>query len=58
MKMKLGFAHILTLIFVVFKLIGFIDKWSWWLVFLPVIIVFALAVLMSILEGLIEGRKS
>lgn len=30
----MSFFNVLTLIFVVFKLLGFIT-WSWWLVFLP-----------------------
>ena len=34
----MGFTEVLTLIFVTLKLIGTID-WSWWLVFLPEIIV-------------------
>ena len=33
----MGFAEILTLIFVVMKIIGVIE-WSWWLVLLPEII--------------------
>lgn len=35
--MKLGFCHILTLIFVIAKLTNYID-WSWWWVFAPLII--------------------
>lgn len=34
----MGFAEMLTIIFVIMKLLGFID-WSWWLVWLPEIIV-------------------
>ena len=41
MKISLGFLGALTLIFVVAKLWGIVD-WSWWLVFLPVIISFGL----------------
>lgn len=33
----LGLSTVLTLIFLVLKLVGVID-WSWWLVFLPTII--------------------
>jgi hypothetical protein len=47
--MKLGLLGILTVIFVVSKLAGWID-WSWWLVFLPAyggmvlgLLIFALA---------------
>lgn len=34
-KTGLGFLSILTLIFVVAKILGFLS-WSWWLVFLPI----------------------
>lgn len=33
----MGFLEVLTIIFVVMKLVGLID-WSWWLVLLPSII--------------------
>jgi len=33
----MGFGEILTIIFVLLKVFGFI-AWSWWLVFLPLII--------------------
>ena len=36
-QMGLGLTSILTLIFVVAKLLGVID-WSWWLVFSPTLI--------------------
>lgn len=36
----IGFLSILTLIFVVAKITGFLS-WSWWLVFLPVMLPFA-----------------
>lgn len=35
--MRIGFADLLTLLFVAFKLAGVIS-WSWWLVLLPSII--------------------
>jgi hypothetical protein len=41
-KFSLGFFSILTLIFVVAKLAGAID-WSWWLVFLPMLIPIGIA---------------
>lgn len=44
MKIELGFCSILTLIFVIAKLGGWIT-WSWWLVFLPVIIGFTISML-------------
>lgn len=40
----IGFLSILTLIFVVAKITGFLS-WSWWLVFLPVILPFAFMLL-------------
>lgn len=43
----MGFASILTLIFIVLKLVGVID-WSWLIVFLPIIISVGLTVLITI----------
>jgi len=43
----MGFTEILTIIFVVLKLIGVIS-WSWWLVFMPEIIAVALYILFLI----------
>lgn len=40
----MGLAEVLTITFVVLKLTGVID-WSWWLVFLPEIIVLVLLAL-------------
>lgn len=37
MKINLGFSSLLTLVFVVAKLMGLV-AWSWWVVFAPVII--------------------
>lgn len=45
--MKLGFFSLLTLIFVVMKLLEVIT-WSWWLVFSPLLIGFVLAVLLAV----------
>ena len=39
-----GFAHILTIIFVIAKIVGYIE-WSWWLVLLPSIISIGLSIL-------------
>lgn len=39
--MKLGFLGLLTLIFIVLKLVGTIT-WSWWLVFSPSILSFVI----------------
>lgn len=46
----IGFLELLTLIFVVAKLLSFIT-WSWWLVFLPII----LKVVLSLIVGFIDG---
>ena len=40
----IGFAHILTIIFVIAKIVGYIE-WSWWLVLLPSIISIGLSLL-------------
>ena len=45
----MGFTEILTIVFIVLKLIGIIN-WSWWLVLLPEIIGLALYVLLVILS--------
>ena len=39
----IGFAHILTIIFVIAKIVGYIE-WSWWLVLLPSIISIGLSI--------------
>lgn len=41
----MGFLELLTIIFIVLKLLGIIS-WSWWLVLLPEIISIALYVIM------------
>lgn len=52
MKISLGFLGALTLIFVVAKLWGIID-WSWWLVFLPVIISFGFALIILLFVSIV-----
>lgn len=48
----MGFTEVLTIVFVVLKLIGTID-WSWWLVLLPEIIAMVFyIVVIAILIGL------
>ena len=44
----ISFAHILTIIFVIAKIVGYIN-WSWWLVLLPSIISIGLSTLVSII---------
>ena len=55
-----GFAGLLTLIFITLKLIGKID-WSWWWVLSPVWISAAIAVLVLVgvlIAALISTRRS
>lgn len=47
-------AIILTVLFTVFELLGIIT-WSWWVVFLPSIIYFALALILIIVLALIKA---
>lgn len=51
----MGFTEILTIIFVVLKLIGVIS-WSWWLVLLPEIIAISLYVI-GFLVVLIQNER-
>ena len=43
-----GFLATLTIIFVIAKLLGYID-WSWWIVFLPVLIGVGISILILII---------
>ena len=47
----IGFAHILTIIFVIAKIVGYIN-WSWWLVLLPSLISIGLSIVIWLI-GLI-----
>jgi len=42
-----GFLATLTIIFVIFKLLGYIT-WSWWIVFLPMLVWIAIPVVISL----------
>ena len=55
----LGFGTILFLIFLTLKLadVGVVATWSWWWVFSPIWISFALVIVASIIIGLIEILK-
>ncbi len=44
---SISLSSILTIIFVIAKLMGVID-WSWWIVFLPTIITIGLAILFMV----------
>lgn len=45
----MGFTEILTIVFIVLKLLGIID-WAWWLVLLPEIIMVAIYVIICIVH--------
>lgn len=45
----MGFTEILTIVFIVLKLIGVIS-WSWWLVLLPEIIALGIYVIIFVLS--------
>lgn len=51
----MGFTELLTIVFVVLKLIGTID-WSWWLVLLPEIIGVAFYILI-VIASLLSTRS-
>ena len=53
----MGIAEVLTVVFVVLKLVETID-WSWWLVFLPEIIAFVFYVAIFALEYVSRYRVS
>ena len=55
----MGFTEILTIVFIVLKLLGVIT-WSWWLVLLPEIIALALYVIVLIfgLLGVFNTHRS
>lgn len=48
----MGFTEVLTIVFVVLKLIGVIG-WSWWLVLLPELIAIAFYILFAVVPMLI-----
>ena len=53
LDMQIGFSGLLTLIFVICKLIGIIE-WSWWVVFLPLPISFVLVFILTLIIALLE----
>lgn len=53
----MGFTEILTIIFVLLKVFGVIS-WSWWLVFLPEIIVEVVTIIgICIIAGIKNNNK-
>lgn len=51
----MGFTELLTIVFVVLKLIGTID-WSWWLVLLPEIIA-VVFYLIALIAGMVSAKS-
>lgn len=41
----IGFIGLLTIVFVIAKILGFVN-WSWWLVFMPIISLLAISMLL------------
>lgn len=52
----LGFLELLTLIFVVAKLLSFIT-WSWWLVFTPIIFKVVLSLGVGFIDGIANANE-
>jgi len=48
----IGFFGLLTIVFITLKLMGYIS-WSWWLVFLPMIINISIVILILIVCGFV-----
>jgi len=55
--MKIGFLHLLTLLFVAAKLTKLIT-WSWWLVFAPTILHVALFIAAIICLSIVQAIKN
>jgi len=51
-KTGLGFLSMLTLIFVVAKIMGYLS-WSWWVVFLPMLIPVALIIVAIVVSWIV-----
>jgi hypothetical protein len=55
-KNTFGFPEILTILFLSGKIFGYLE-WSWWLCFLPVIIVYGLGILIWIIIFILNYVK-
>lgn len=53
----MGFTEILTIVFIVLKLLGVIT-WSWWLVVLPEIIAFSLYLILFVVSLISIGKTN
>lgn len=51
----MGFTEVLTIIFIVMKLLGVIS-WSWWLVLLPEILAFVVYAIMVISAVVVNAK--
>lgn len=51
-KKGLGLMSVLTIIFVIAKLVGLIN-WSWWLVFAPVFVSLGVTALILLIAGIL-----
>lgn len=54
--MKMGFAEVLTLLFVVLK-VAEVVTWSWWIVFSPVIVAYSIILLIFFVGLLVAVGK-
>ena len=52
----IGFLELLTLIFVVAKILSFIT-WSWWLVFTPIIFKVVLSLGVGFIDGIANANE-
>ena len=53
----MGLPTVLTVIFVVLKLVGVVD-WSWWWVFSPLWISFLISIVLVIILSIFVGTRS
>lgn len=53
----MGLLEVLTIVFIVLKLIGTID-WSWWLVLLPELIAIVLYIVWAIVMAVFVGSTT
>lgn len=52
----MGITTVLTIIFIVLKLVGVIS-WSWWLVFLPTFYAIVVNIILQILLGIADDKS-
>lgn len=54
--MKLGFFSLLTIVFVIAKLVGWVN-WSWWIVATPMIVGVVLWILLFLLLVVLKANE-